>query len=278
MFANSSTIEIFKQNALKFIETYAPKVLVAVIVFVIGLILIKFLLKGLKAVMKKSKLDPICHKFFLSLIKITLYALLFIIVLSTLSIPMTPIITVLGAAGLAIGLAVQDSLSNLAGGFILLFSKPFNVGDFVDVSGVVGTVKHINILQTKLLTVDNKSIIIPNGQVSTAKLINYSSEANRRLDLTISVSYSEDIALVKQILADIVAAEELALLDPPPTIRLCEHANSSINFTVRVWVKTEDYWELNFNLLEQIKIVFDKRGIHFPFQQIDVNLVGGKTI
>lgn len=268
-------MELFKQKAVLFIETYAPKVLVAIVVMIVGLIIVKFLLKALKAIMKKSKLDPICHKFFLSLIKITLYILLLIIVLSILDIPMTSVITILGAAGLAIGLAVQDSLSNLAGGFILLFSKPFKVGDFVDVSGVSGTVKHINILQTKLLTVDNKSIIIPNGQVSTAKLINYSSEQNRRLDLNISVSYSEDIELVKQVLTDIVTKDELALLDPPPLIRVCEHGQSAIHFAVRVWVKTENYWELNFNLLEQIKIVFDKRGINFPFQQLDVNIVSG---
>lgn len=266
-------MEFFLKQAETFFEKFGPRILVAALIIFVGMILIKFFLKAVKAIMKKSKLDPICHKFLISLLRITLYILLIIIALSMLGIEMTSLIAIVGAAGLAVGLAIQDSLSNLAGGFILLFSKPFNVGDFVDVSGVTGTVKHINILHTKLLTVDNKAIIIPNGQVSTAKLINYSAEKTRRLDLVISVSYSQDIEVVKQILTNIVESNELALQDPPPVIRVCEHAASSINFTVRVWVETDNYWVLNFDLLEQIKITFDKRGITIPFNQMDVNLI-----
>lgn len=270
-------MEKIKTAVLDFIIAYGPKILGAIVVLLVCLILIKYLMKAFKLVMKKSKLDPICHKFFLSLTKILLYVLTGIVSLSIIGIPMTPLITMLGAAGLAIGLAVQDSLSNLAGGFILLFSKPFNVGDFIDVSGVTGTVKHINILQTKLLTIDNKAIIIPNGQVSSAKIINYSAEPLRRLDLKFSVSYSDDIGLVKQLLTDIISRHELAILDPEPVIRVCEHSQSSINFTVRVWVKTEDYWTLNFDLLEQVKQTFDKRGITIPFNQMDVNIISPKN-
>lgn len=265
-------METIKIAIINFFTKYGPQLLGAIITLVVGLILIKFFLKALKGIMKRSKLDPICHKFFLSLTRISLYILLFIITLSIIGVPMTALITVLGTASLAIGLAIQDSLGNLAGGLILLFSKPFKVGDFVELSAISGTVKHINILQTKLLTVDNKAIIIPNGQVSSAKLINYTSEKTRRLDLTFSISYSDDIALVKQLLTDIASNHELALLDPPPVIRVSSLADSSVDFAVRIWVNTENYWDLNFDMLEQVKSTFDKRGIIIPFNQLDVNI------
>lgn len=266
-------MEKLKEQALLFFENYGVKILAAIGIMVVGLILVKFMCKGLKTFLKRSRLDPICHKFFLSLTKISLYAIVGIISLSIIGVPMTSLITILGAAGLAIGLAVQDSLSNLAGGFILLFSKPFNVGDFIDVSGVTGTVRHINILQTKLLTVDNKAIIIPNGQVSSAKIINYSAEALRRLDLVFAVSYRDNITQVKQLLNDIVTRHPLSVLEPEPIIRICEHAESSIRVAVKVWVKTDNYWALNYDLLEEVKLVFDKQGITIPFNQVDVNIV-----
>lgn len=265
-------MEAIKEKVVNFITLKGLDILVSIAIVVVGLIIIKFLMSTLKKILKKSKLDPICHKFVVSFTKITLYVLVFIIACSNLGVPMTSLVTVLGAAGLAIGLAVQDSLSNLAGGFILLFTKPFQVGDFIELSGITGTVSHINILQTKLQTVDNKAIYIPNGQVSTDKIINYSREENRRLDLVFSIGYEDDFVKVEKLINNIIENNPLAIKDPEPVVRVCEFAAHSINIAVKVWVKTEDYWTLNYDLLESIKLAFDKNAITIPFNQLDVHI------
>jgi len=266
-------MENMKDKFLKFVEESGPNILASIVILVLGIVVIKVLLNVLKKAFKRSKLDPICHKFIVSFIKVTLYIILIIITLSNLGVPMTSLVTLLGAAGLAISLAVKDSLANLAGGFILLFSKPFKVGDYIELSGISGTVKHINILQTKLNTIDNKAIFIPNGQVSSDKIINYSAEATRRLDLTFSISYKDDIITAKKLLENIVLNHEFTLKDPAPVIRVCEHASNSINIVVKVWVSTENYWDLNYDLLEGVKLLFDDNNITIPFNQIDVNLI-----
>ncbi len=263
-------MEVIKTNIYNFFTVNGDNLIISAIILIVGLILIKFLHGALKKVLKKSRLDPICHKFVLSFLKITLYILLIIIVLSQLGIPMTSLVTILGAAGLAIGLALQDSLSNLAGGFILLFSKPFQVGDYIEIAEVAGTVKHINILQTKLDTFDNKAIYIPNGQVSSAKIINYSREKNRRLDLIFSIGRNDDFVKAKKLIFDIVEKNEFSLNDPAPIIRVCAHTANSIDIAVKVWVLTENYWNLNYDLLEDIKIAFDHNHINIPFNQMDV--------
>lgn len=269
-------METIKQNVIKFFTDRGGDILIAIAILIVGLILTKLLISALKKGLKKSKLDPICHKFVLSFLKITLYVLIVIIVLSKLGIPMTSLVTILGAAGLAIGLALQDSLSNLAGGFILLFTKPFQVGDYIEISEVAGTVKHINILQTKLHTVDNKAIYIPNGQVSSAKIINYSREENRRLDLVFSIGHNDDFVKAKEIITDIVARNPYTLKEPAPIIRVCEHAANSINIAVKVWVLTEHYWDLNYDLLEDVKLAFDKNNISIPYSQMDVYIKENK--
>lgn len=257
---------------LDHIETIAPKLLGAIIVLVVGIVIIKFLMNILKKAFAKSKLDPICHKFILSLLKITLYILLFIITLSMLDVPMTSLVALLSVAGLAVSLAVQGSLANLAGGFILLFTKPFKVGDFIELESVSGTVKHINILQTKLLTFDNKAIFIPNGQVSEAKIINFSSQDTRRLDLIFSISYQDDFKKAQALINKIIQNHELTLKNPTPIVRVCELSSSSVNIALKVWVQTEHYWDVNFDLLEMVKTAFDENNITIPFNQLDVNL------
>ena len=184
---------------------------------------------------------------------------------------MTSIIAIIGAAGLAVGLALQSSLSNLAGGFIILFSKPFQVGDYVEYGGVSGTVSAISILYTRLLTIDNKAIYIPNGQISNSTLVNYTEEPKRRLDLVFSISYDDDFKKAKKILAEIISSKPTALNEPdPPAIRVTEHAASSINIIVKIWVKSEDYWNLYYDLHEEVKTRFDEEGISIPYNQLDV--------
>ena len=187
-----------------------------------------------------------------------------------LNVPMSSIIAVIGAAGLSIGLALQSTISNLAGGFIVLFVQPFKVGDYIQFGDNAGTVSSISIFNTKLLTIDNKAIFVPNGQISNSSLINYSAEPKRRLDLVYSISYESDFKKAKIILSDIVDSHPFSLKDPAPVIRVIEHAANSINITVRVWVKAEHYFDLLFDLNEEVKIQFDKQGIVIPYNQLDV--------
>lgn len=263
-------LENIKDKIFAFFENKGPDLLTAAVILIVGLIIIKFLIGALKKGLKRSKLDPICHKFIISLSKIFLDIIVIIMVCTKLGVPMSSLVTILGAAGLAISLAIQDSLSNLAGGFILLFTKPFQVGDFIQIADVSGTVKHINILQTKLDTVDNKAIYIPNGQVSAAKIINYSREEKRRLDLTFSIGYQDDFLKAQKIILDIINENNKALTDPEPLVRMCEHGANSINIAVKVWVKSDDYWDLNYDLLENVKLAFDQNGINIPYNQLDV--------
>lgn len=263
-------METIKKNILDFLKNQGGKIIISLFIFVIGILIIKLIIKALKKILKKSRLDPICHKFLLSMIKIGLYVVLVIIALSNLGIETTSMVAVLGAAGLAIGLALQDSLSNLAGGFILLFTKPFNVGDYIQIDTISGTVKHINILQTKLDTADNKAIYIPNGQVSSGKIINFSHETTRRLDLIFSIGYNDDFQKAKKIINNIINKHEFALKDPEPVVRVCEHADNSIKIAAKVWVLTESYWDLNYDLLESVKIAFDQNGIEIPYNQMDI--------
>jgi len=265
-------MEAFKKGLDSFIEKSGLTVLTSVAILIIGLIIVRLFCGTLKKVLKRSKLDPICHKFVISFVKITLDIIVLIMAFSKLGVPMTSMVAILGAAGLAIGLALQDSLANIAGGFILLFSKPFKVGDYVEVSDVSGTVKHINILQTKLLTIDNKAIYIPNGQVSSTKIINYSAEKTRRLDLQFSIGYNDDVNAVKRLLLEIVENNKLSLLEPAPIIRVSSHGESSVKIATKVWVLTENYWDLNYDLLEDVKFAFTKNGISVPFNKLEVNI------
>lgn len=257
---------------IAFIEELAPKLLSAVILLVVGIVVIKLLMKMLKKIFAKSKLDAISYKFILSLARIVLYIVLVIISITMIGVDPTSLIALLSVAGLAVSLAIQGSLANVAGGFILLFTKPFHVGDFVEVDSVSGTVRSINILQTKLLTFDNKAIFVPNGQISEAKIVNFSAQDTRRLDLTFAIGYSDNFEKAKAIIKGIIEKNPLALSDPAPIVRVCELAESSVHITVKVWVVTGSYWDLNFDLLESVKTAFDENNITIPFKQLDVTV------
>lgn len=257
---------------LSYLEKRGPALLSCVIVAVVGLILTNLLMRLIKKAIKRSRLDPTCHKFILSLTKITLYLLVGIIAASQLGVDTSSIVTVLGVGGLAVSLAVKDSLANVAGGFIVLFTKPFKVGDFVELDGVSGTVTQINILQTKLLTFDNKAIFIPNGQISDAKITNFSAEENRLLVQTFSIGYNESFPRVKALLDSLLAQEKMVLEEPAPVVRVVEYASSSVNIALRVWVKTEQYWDLHYRLMEEVKRLFDENGISIPYHQLDIHI------
>ena len=258
------------QKVLEKIYAFLPTLGVALAIFIIGIILVKIIVKIMGKALNKSKIDITAHAFLKSLVRVTLYTLVVIIALTKLGVPTTSLVTIIGAAGLAVGLALQTSMSNLAGGFIILFSKPFKVGDYVEIGGSQGTVNAISILYTQMLTSDNKVIYIPNGQISASTLINYTQQDTRRLDLVFSISYESDFKKAKSILHDIVNANELALKEPEPVIRVTEQGASSINIAVKVWVKSENYWSLHFDLNEQVKEKFDQERISIPYNQMDI--------
>ncbi|MFW5985598.1 MAG: mechanosensitive ion channel family protein [Halanaerobiaceae bacterium] len=250
---------------------YLGKIALAFLVLIIGRFLIRRILYKLERKIQKN-LDPSLKTFINSLVRVTLYILLLVITASTLGIEMTSFVAILGAAGLAIGLALQGSLANFAGGVLILVFRPFDVGDFIETGSHKGKVEEIQILYTTLITRDNKNVIIPNGKLANDSIINYTKTDTRRVELSIGVSYEDDIREVKKQLQDIVAAHELILEEPEPLIRVAEHAASSINFNVYVWAKNDDFWNIYYDLLEEIKIVFDEQDITFPFPQMDVHM------
>ncbi len=250
-----------------------PSVLFAVVIFIIGLAISKLILRIFSRCLKRTNVDNTAVSFLKSLLKVLLYTIDFIITLSILNIPMTSIIAVVSAAGLAIGLALQNSLSNLAGGFIILFSKPFKSGDFVETNSASGVVEGIGILYTKILTNDNKTVYIPNGKISDSMITNYSEQPTRRVDLEFGISYSDDLEKAKTIIQKLAGEHPLILKDPEPFARLGTQAEDSLQITVRVWTETENYWQVKFDFTELVNQAFIDNNITIPFRQLDVHLV-----
>lgn len=269
---NPGLIETLFEKLVSFL----PTIFLAVLIFIIGTLLNKIVLKILTRGLKKSKLDKTVHGFLRSMVRVVLYAFTLIITLSILQIPMSSIIAVIGAAGLAVGLALQDSLSNIAGGFILLFAKPFKVGDYIEVNGISGVVDDITILSTKITTADNKVIFIQNGTVSSATIVNYTQEERRRVDFSFGISYDNDFRKAITIIQNVVDKHNLILKEPEPTIRLNELAQSSMNIITRVWVNSNDYWTVYYDIIEQVKLEFDMNNIIVPYNQLDVHVVSDK--
>ncbi len=256
-----------------FIKSLLPSLGSAVLVLVLGVMLSRALMKVIKRTLKRTSIDSTAVSFLNSLISVALYAIVAVIVLSVLNVPMDSIITVIGTAGLAIGLALQDSLANVAGGFLIMFSKPLKVGDLVKFGDVTGTVKSVGILQTQLILGDQTVVFIPNGQVADAVIINYSEKEMRRLDLEIGISYDDDFERAKKLISDLIKAHPMAAAEPAPLVRLGSFGADAIVLHVKVWTKNEHYWDLHYDLHEQIKTAFDTNGISFPFTQVDVHML-----
>ena len=252
---------------------YIPNILFAVIILAVGIIVIKLLLKFLTKVFRRTKLEETGTRFLISVIKAALYVMLFVMILSELKVPMSSILAALGTAGLAICLALKDSLSNVAGGFIVMLERPFKVGDYISINGNEGYVDSITILNTQIRTMDNKAVIFPNATVSSATVINFTQKEFRRLELQFSVSYGEDHKRAEAVILKTVEANPFSLDTPDkPYIRVCEHADNALKILLRVWVKTENYWELRYGLLSEVKENFDKEGISIPYEQLDVHI------
>ncbi len=259
------------QTAYTMLMTYGPKLVLAILVLIIGLWLVNKVVGGLRNNLT-SKVDATLGQFGSSLVSVILKAILLISVASMIGIETTSFIAVLGAAGLAIGLALQGSLANFAGGVLILLFKPFKVGDVLEAQGYIGTVKEIQIFNTILKTGDNRIVIIPNGALSSSSMVNINQEATRRVDLSFGIGYSDDIDHAKLVLNEIINAEARILKDVEPLVVVSELADSSVNFTVRVWVNTPDYWAVYFAMHEKVKKEFDAKGISIPFPQQDIHV------
>lgn len=251
---------------------YGQKLILIVIAIIVGLWIISLLTKGLTKAMAKQELEASLSSFLRSLVSILLKAMLFISVAGMVGIEMTSFIAILGAAGLAVGLALSGTLQNFAGGVMILIFKPFKVGDVIDAQGYVGSVNQIQIFNTILKTPDNKTIIIPNGGLSTGSLTNYSTEPKRRVDWTVGIGYGDDSDKAKEVIRKLLDQDERILQDPEPFIAISALADSSVNFTVRAWVNAPDYWGVFFDFNEKVYKNFDKEGLNIPFPQMDVHV------
>jgi small conductance mechanosensitive channel len=247
-------------------------IIVAILIYYIGRFIIKLVVGGLRKVMQRQNVDKTLETFVCNLVRIALLVMVIIAAIGALGIQTTSFIAIFGAAGLAVGLALQGSLSNFAAGVLIVLFRPYRVGDFIEAAGIAGSVEQVQILTTILKTPDNKQIIVPNSQIMDSIITNFSANETRRVDLTVGVSYDDDIDKVASTLRELIDADERILRDPECLIKVQALADSSVNFIVRPWVKTADYWGVYFDLTEAIKKRFDKEDITFQFPQQDVHV------
>ena len=265
-------IEAWMDTAVTLGMQYAPKLLLALIVLFGGMWIVNRVVRGVSYGLEKRAVEPTLARFLTSLGNVVLKALLLISVASMIGIETTSFVAMLGAGGLAIGLALQGSLANFAGGVLVLMFRPYKVGDYIEAQGVAGTVKQIEIFNTIINTPDNKTIIVPNGSISNGIITNYSRENTRRIDFVFGVSYNAAIAATREALQGVIAAEPRVLQDPAPVIVVSALGDSAVNFTVRVWVNSADYWGVYFEVMERAKLALDAAGIGIPFPQRDVHV------
>ncbi|KZS41529.1 mechanosensitive ion channel protein [Aquimarina aggregata] len=246
-------------------KEFGPKLITAILIFIIGSWLIKKLIKTIGGVMSKSKYDESLQRFLLNLISWALKIFLIIIVISRLGVDVTTFAAVIAAAGLAVGLALQGSLSNFAGGVLIMIFRPYKIGDLIEAQGVLGAVKEIEIFTTKLITPENKLAIIPNGTLANGNIINYTAEGKMRVDIVIGIGYDEDIKQAKEVLLEVLTSNDKVLKDPAPSINVLNLGESSVDLAIRPYCTPEDYWDVYFAITEHCKIALDKAGIEIPY-------------
>lgn len=270
----NSIFEFLKKNGIDSGTAVGlvKNIVVALIIFYVGRLVVSFVVRGLRKFMRKQNIEKTLETFVCNLVRVALLVVVVIAAISQLGIETTSFIAIFGAAGLAVGLALQGSLSNFASGVLIVLFRPYKVGDFIEGAGVSGSVEHVHIMTTILKTGDNKQVIIPNSKIMGSIITNFSANTTRRVDMVVGVSYSDDLDKVRSIIQELVAADDRILEEPACTIAVSALADSSVNFVVRPWVNTPDYWPVMFGLTEAIKKRFDKEGISFPFPQQDVHL------
>ena len=264
-------MEKYLEKGEALLMEYGPNIIIALLILFIGLFVIKITIKLTKKVMIKANVDATLQKFLGDLFGWALKILLIVTVIGQLGVQSTSFVAIIGAAGLAVGLALQGSLSNFAGGALIMMFKPFKVGDLIEAQGELGVVKEIQIFTTQINTPENKLVIIPNGSLSNGNIVNYSAEGKIRVDLTFGVSYDADIKQTKDVLMNVLTSNPKVLKDPSPTVNVSELADSSVNFAVRPWANPEEYWDVYFETTENVKIELDKAGIEIPYpHQVEI--------
>jgi small conductance mechanosensitive channel len=270
----NSIVEFLKNNGIdsSTMVGFAKNIIIALVIFYVGRMAIGLVVRALHKLMQKQDIDKTLETFVCNLVRMALLVVVVIAAIGALGVETTSFIAIFGAAGLAVGLALQGSLSNFASGVLIVLFRPYKVGDFIEGAGISGSVEQVQILTTVLKTGDNKQVIVPNSQIMNSVITNYSANDTRRVDMVLGVSYDDDLDKVRQTIQELVAADERILADPECKIAVSALADSSVNFVVRPWVKTSDYWGVLFDLTEAIKKRFDKEGISIPFPQQDVHL------
>lgn len=268
-----TNLEVFVQQAITFCVEAGKSILVAVIIYVVGRFVVSLLNKLLTKALNRRNLDPTVKSFLQSFVNILLTVLLIVAVVSALGINTTSFAALLASVGVAAGMALSGNLQNFAGGLIILLLKPFKVGDFIEAQGLSGVVDGIQIFHTVLRTVDNKVIYLPNGSLSSGNIINYSQQERRRVDLTVSLEYGQDVDQARQVLLSLFAKDERILQDPAPLVALSKLADSSVDLTVRLWVAATDYWDVFFQTQERIYAEFNRQGISFPYPHLTINQI-----
>jgi small conductance mechanosensitive channel len=261
-----------QQLMTDYIIPWSTNIIFALLIWIIGRKVIKVLMKFIGKAFEKSNMDTVLVAFLTAIIQTVMTAFVAIAALDQLGVPTTSLVAIFGAAGLAIGLSLQDSLKNFAAGVMIILNRPFSAGHVVEVAGVMGVVEKVGVFSTMMTTPDNREITIPNGSIYGDVITNYSARDTRRIDLVIGISYDDDIKQAKEILQDILAKEDRILDDPAPGVAMGELADSSVNFNVRPWVNASDYWPVRSEILEQVKMRFDAVGISIPYPQQDVNI------
>lgn len=262
----------YTDMAIIYASEYGMKIISAILIFVVGKWAVKKLTALGKKAMTKAKVDETLTKFAENLIYFMLLVVVILSSLNALGISTTSFIAILGAAGLAIGLALKDSLSNIGAAVIIIIFRPFKVGDVIETSGVTGGVKEINLFSTIIEAVDKSIIIIPNSSIVKGNITNFSNREIRRVDHIFGIGYGDDLKIAKEILMEIINSDDRVLKDPAPLVAVAELADNSVNFTFRAWVKSEDFWDVHFDMLERVKLAFDEKGISIPFPQMDIYL------
>jgi len=267
-------METFSQE---YILPWAINIALAVAIFFVGRLVVKLLMNVVGRIMRKTKMDVMLINFISSIIHALLLLFVVIAALGQLGVDTTSLIALIGAAGLAIGLSLQDSLKNFAAGVMLIVFRPFKSGDFVEAGGVSGVVEQITIFNSIFRTGDNREVIIPNGNIYSGNIVNYSKRETRRVDMVFGIGYGDDLLKAKKILMDILEQDERVLKEPEPVVSVAALADSSVNFNVRPWVKNADYWPVLWDTTEKVKLEFDRQGISIPFPQMDVHLHSEKA-
>ncbi|PLY14929.1 MAG: mechanosensitive ion channel protein MscS [Sulfurimonas sp.] len=270
-------ISKYTDLAIMYASEYGLKIIVAIAIFFIGKFIVKKIMTIMKNIMTKANVDRTLAEFLANVIYFTLLIVVILASLNTLGINTTSFLAVFGAASLAIGLALKDSLSNIGAAVLIIIFRPFNVGDYIDAAGASGTIEEINLFSTIMVTPDNKTIMIPNASIIGSNIINYSNKPTRRVNLVFGIDYNDDLKLAKETLMQIIKEDKRVLQEPAPFVAVGELADNSVNFVFRVWVKTEEYWDVHFDMLEKVKLAFDDKGISIPFPQMSIHLQEQKT-